>query len=133
MRRAGGGSIVLLTSSAVKEPLANLTLSNVVRASVAALSKSLASELASDKIRVNQLIPGRIETDRVRQMDQVNAERSGIPVEEQRAKSQASILLGRYGEPDEFGKAAAFLLSDAASYITGASLQVDGGLLKGVF
>jgi 3-oxoacyl-[acyl-carrier protein] reductase len=133
MRSAGSGSIVLLTSSAVKEPVANLTLSNVVRASVAALSKSLAVEFAHEGIRVNQLIPGRISTDRVRELDRVNAERSGISVEEQRARSQAAILMGRYGDPEEFGKAATFLLSDAASYITGASLQVDGGLLRGVF
>ncbi len=132
MQSRGGGAIVVATSSSVKEPIPNLALSNVLRASVAALAKTLALELAPSKIRVNNLIPGRIDTDRVRQLDAMNGQRAGISAEEQQRRSAATIPLGRYGRPDEFGRAAAFLLSDAAAYITGASLQVDGGLVKGV-
>jgi 3-oxoacyl-[acyl-carrier protein] reductase len=132
MRRRGGGSIVVATSSSVKEPLPNLALSNVMRGGVSSLSKTLSLELAKDRIRVNQLMPGRIDTDRLRYLDEANAKKAGNTPEEQKAKVLASIPAGRYGNADEFGRAAAFLLSDAASYITGATLQVDGGLIKGV-
>ena len=130
MQARGGGAILLGTSSSVKEPIANLALSNVLRASVSALAKTLSLELAPSRIRVNQLIPGRIETDRLKQLDEGNAKRSGTPLEEYRTKAAASIPLGRYGAPDEFGRMAAFLLSDAAAYITGATVQVDGGLIR---
>jgi len=132
MAMRGGGAIVLPTSGSVKEPIANLALSNVIRGSVSALSKTLAIELAPKKIRVNQLIPGRIDTDRVRELDESNSKRLGIPIEEVQQRATASIPLGRYGDPADFGRAAAFLLSDAASYVTGATLQVDGGMLRGV-
>jgi 3-oxoacyl-[acyl-carrier protein] reductase len=132
MERRGGGAILVSTSSSVKEPIPNLGLSTVMRASVSALAKTLALELAASKIRVNQIIPGRLDTDRLRQLDEANAKRSGVPVEEHRKRAIAAIPLGRYGEPDEFGRAAAFLLSDAAGYITGATLQVDGGLIRSV-
>lgn len=132
MIERGGGSILLPTSSAVKEPIGNIALSTVMRTSVSALSKILSQELAPKKIRVNQLIPGRIDTDRVRELDQINATKAGISIPDQQKKMFATIPLARYGDPDEFAAAAVFLLSDAASYITGASLQVDGGLLKGI-
>jgi 3-oxoacyl-[acyl-carrier protein] reductase len=130
MQARGGGSILVSTSSSVKEPIVNLTLSNVMRSSVSSLAKTLSLELAPQRIRVNQLIPGRIATDRLRELDEANAARGGISVEQQTARVIATIPMGRYGDPDEFGRAAAFLLSDAASYITGATLQVDGGLIK---
>ena len=132
MTARGGGAIVLATSSAVREPIGNLALSTVMRTSVSALSKTLASELAPHKIRVNQLIPGRISTDRVKEIDEDNAKRSGITVPEQEKRIFATIPLARYGDPEEFAAAAVFLLSDAAGYITGASLQVDGGMLHGI-
>ena len=132
MAARGGGAIVLPTSTAVKEPIQNLSLSTVMRTSVSALSKTLALELAPQKIRVNQLIPGRMHTDRVEEIDAENSKRAGISVEEQRKRIWATIPLGRYGDPDGFAAAAVFLFSDAASYITGASLQVDGGLLRGI-
>ncbi len=133
MQARGGGAMLFSTSSSVKEPIPNLALSNVVRASVAALAKTLAHELAPAGIRVNCLVPGRIDTDRVRELDSMRARQAGVSVEEQRAHGQRAVPLGRYGEPEEFGRAAAFLLSDASSYTTGATLQVDGGLIRSVW
>jgi len=132
MKARGGGAIVVATSSAVKEPIPNLALSNVVRSSVAALAKTLANELAGDRIRVNHLLPGRIDTDRVRELDTIRANATGVAVDDVKAAHAKTIPLGRYGEPHEFASAALFLFSDAARYITGASLQVDGGLVKSV-
>jgi 3-oxoacyl-[acyl-carrier protein] reductase len=133
MRARGGGAILIGTSSTVKEPVPILALSNVMRSGVTSLAKTLSLELAPDKIRVNTLVPGRIATDRLRQLDEISAKKSGLALEEQQARNAASIPLGRYGAPDDFGRAGAFLLSDAASYITGTSVQVDGGLIKGLF
>lgn len=132
MQARGGGAILMSTSSSVKEPIPNLGLSTVLRASVSALAKTLAIELAPSKIRVNQIIPGRVDTDRVRQLDQIAATKQGVTPEQAKQKSVATIPLGRYGVTDEFGRVGAFLLSDAASYITGATVQVDGGVIKSV-
>jgi 3-oxoacyl-[acyl-carrier protein] reductase len=126
--------ILVTTSSSVKEPIPNLALSTVIRAGVSALAKTLSLELATDRIRVNQIIPGRIDTDRVRHLDEneINAKKQGITVEQSKAKSIGAIPMGRYGEPPEYGRVAAFLLSDAAGYMTGATVQVDGGAIKSV-
>jgi len=132
MKSRGGGAIVVSTSSAVREPIPNLALSNIVRSSVAAMSKTLANELAGDGIRVNHLLPGRIDTDRVKELDTMRGKASGTSADEVRASYSKVIPLGRYGAPEEFANAAVFLFSDAARYITGASLQVDGGLIKSV-
>ena len=126
------GSIVLLTSSSVKEPIANLTLSNVLRASVSALGKTLANEYAMAGIRVNQMVPGRFATDRVRELDEIASKKKGITVEQQQNAAMANIPMGRYGNADEFARAVTFVLSDAASFITGATLQVDGGQIRSV-
>lgn len=132
MAARGGGSIVLPTSSSVKEPIPNLALSNIMRASVAAMAKTLSIELAAQKIRVNHLIPGRISTDRLRELDESNSKRAGISIEEQQKKMMQTIPMSRYGEPKEFANAAVFLFSDAASYITGSTLQADGGAMRSV-
>lgn len=132
MQSRGGGAILMSTSSSVKEPIENLGLSTVLRASVSALAKTLALELAASNIRVNQIIPGRIDTDRVRQLDEINARKQSTSVEQARAKAEAAIPMRRYGEIEEFGRVGAFLLSNAASYVTGASVQVDGGQIRSV-
>jgi 3-oxoacyl-[acyl-carrier protein] reductase len=132
MTERGGGSILMSTSASVKEPIPNLGLSTVLRASVSALSKTLALELAAAKIRVNQIIPGRIDTDRVKSLDEIAAKKGGITAEQAKAKSLLAIPIGRYGEAAEYGRVAAFILSDAAAYMTGSTVQVDGGLIKSV-
>ena len=116
----------------MQEPIERLVLSTVMRSGVAALVKALADELANSNIRVNNLIPGRFDTERVAQLDEGAAKRLGISIEEARARSLAKIPLGRLGTTDEFGSAAAFLLSPAAQYITGATLRVDGGMMRSI-
>jgi 3-oxoacyl-[acyl-carrier protein] reductase len=130
MKAAGGGRIVNLASSSVRQPIENLILSNTLRAGVHGLSKSLALELARDGILVNTVAPGRIATDRIAELDEKRAQLTGQTVEQVRAASLAQIPLGRYGNPDEFGKAVAFLGSFTNSYITGQALLVDGGMVK---
>lgn len=133
MRQEGGGSILTLTSSSVKEPIDFLLLSNVMRSGVTSLAKSLSLQLASENIRVNNLMPGRVDTDRVQSLDQMNAAAKGVTVEEIKAANKLGIPLGRYGTIEEFGRIGAFLLSDAASYITGQTIAVDGGTIKTVW
>ena len=129
---APGSAILTVTSSSIKEPIPRLALSTVMRSGVMGLVKTLADELAGDGIRVNNLIPGRIDTDRVAQLDQNTAEKEGLSVEEVRQRSIANIPLGRLGTIDDFGAAGAFLLSPAAAYITGATLRVDGGAMRSI-
>src|SRR5215213_7977257 len=126
-----GASVLFITSSSVREPIQGLDASNVLRPGVAALVKCLAKELGPS-VRVNSMAPGRIDTARSRSLDEARAQDFDIPTEEQRRNVSEGIPLGRYGEPAELGRAAAFLLSPAASYITGVSLQVDGGLVSAV-
>lgn len=133
MRQRGGGVIITMTSSSIKQPISNLILSNVFRAGVAALAKTLADELAPDNIRVNNVVPGRIATERVAQLDQANAARLGVDVETVSQSMLAQIPLRRYGEPEEFADAVVFLASERASYITGATLQVDGGMIRSLW
>ena len=127
-----GGAILTVTSSSIREPIPRLGLSTVMRSGVAGLVKTLADELAEDRIRVNNLMPGRIDTDRVRQLDENTATKLGLSVEEVQRQTIEKIPLKRLGTIDDFGKAAAFLLSPAAAYITGASLRVDGGAMRSI-
>ncbi|OIV38939.1 oxidoreductase [Mangrovactinospora gilvigrisea] len=122
-----GGVIGFVLSGSVKEPLGGLDISNGLRPGLAMIAKSLSRELGPRGIRVVSLLPGRIETDRVKELDAL----SGDP-EAAKARSSATIPLRRYGRPEEFGRAAAFLLSPAASYLTGVALPVDGGATHGV-
>lgn len=133
MRDAGGGSILTITSCSVKEPIDILLLSNVMRSGVTSLAKSLSRQLAPENIRINNLMPGRIDTDRVQSLDQLSADAHGQAVEEIKAANELGIPLQRYGTTEEFGRLGAFLLSDAASYITGQTIAVDGGSIKTVW
>ncbi len=130
LKRSQGGAVLALASSSVKAPIANLTLSNVLRPAVEALVKTLSLELASDGIRVNTLSPGRVLTPRIVQLDEARAKREGASVDAVREASVKAIPLGRLGDTSEFGKVAAFLVSDAASYMTGSSILVDGGMVR---
>jgi len=120
-----GGSITLVLSTSVKEPLPGLTVSNGLRPGLAMVAKDLAREVGPRGIRVNGVMPGRIATDRVRELD----EGTGDP-DASRHAHEAAIPLGRYGEPEEFGRVAAFLASPAASFVSGAIVPVDGGALR---
>jgi 3-oxoacyl-[acyl-carrier protein] reductase len=129
MRERGGGRIVNVASSSVKQPIEALTLSNTFRTGLAGLAKTLSIELAPDGILVNTLGPGRIATARSEGMDASQAESRGVSVGEVRAEFEARIPLGRYGTPEEFARVAAFLASPANSYVTGQAILVDGGMV----
>lgn len=133
LKRSSTGSILTVTSTSVREPIDFLLLSNVMRSGVLSLVKSLSRELADDGIRVNNLIPGFIATERLSVLEEAVAGEQGVSLDDQRTEFQADIPLGRYGSPGEFAQAACFLLSPAASYVTGASLVVDGGRLRGAW
>ena len=120
-----GGSLTFVLSSSVRAPIPNLTISNGLRPGLAMVAKSLADELGGRGIRVNGLLPGRVGTERVAELDASTGD-----AEAAKEKAIAGIPLGRYGEPDEFGRVAAFLMSPASSFVTGIMLPVDGGMLR---
>jgi 3-oxoacyl-[acyl-carrier protein] reductase len=132
MRERGWGRIIAIGSSGIIAPLPGLASSNLGRAALAGYLKTLATEVARDGVTVNVVIPGRIATDRVAQLDQAAASRTGRDVEEVRRASEAGIPAGRYGRPEEFGPAVAFLSGTPASYITGSSIRCDGGMVNTV-
>lgn len=120
-----GGSLAFVLSSSVRAPIPNLSISNGLRPGLAMVAKTLADELGPAGIRVNGLLPGRVGTERVAELDAATGD-----AEAARQAAIAGIPLGRYGEPEEFGRAAAFLLSPAASFVSGVMLPVDGGMLR---
>lgn len=130
MQARGGGRIINLTSVSVKQPVDGLMLSNMARTGVIGFAKTLATEVAPDNILVNNVCPGIIFTDRIQQLATVRAEEAGITFEEALERMTADIPLGRIGEPTEFANLVVFLASERASYITGTTIQVDGGMVK---
>jgi 3-oxoacyl-[acyl-carrier protein] reductase len=132
MRARKWGRVVTSTSSGVVAPIPNLAISNALRLSLVGWSKTLAREVGRDGVTVNVILPGRIATTRIVALDQAKAKREGRSVEEVSAESTSSIPLGRYGNPQEYAAAVAFLASERASYITGSVLRVDGGLIPSI-
>ncbi|MCG5102220.1 SDR family oxidoreductase [Oceanobacillus alkalisoli] len=130
MKESGAGRIVNIASSSIKQTLDNLILSNTFRAGIVGLSKSLSQEVAEDNILINTVGPGRIATDRVQELDEIQADKQNTSYEQIRNKAESSIPIGRYGEPEEFANMVVFLASGTNTYVTGQSLVVDGGLVK---
>ena len=126
------GRIITIGSSGIEQPIPNLALSNGIRGAIAGWSKSLANEVAGDGITVNMVLPGRISTDRLREVDEGKAKRTGMSLDEVEEDAKSTIPAGRYGKPEEFASVVTFLASDSASYITGSMIRVDGGLTKGL-
>lgn len=132
MRERGWGRILTIGSSGVVQPIPNLGLSNALRSALVGWSKSLSNDLAGDGITVNMILPGRIHTERVDELDAAAAKRTGQSVEAVAEASRATIPAGRYGTVEEFAKVAAFLVSEPASYVTGGLIRVDGGAIRSV-
>src|SRR3990172_2069453 len=129
MRKVGGGRVINITSYAVKEPIPGLILSNAIRSSVIGMAKTLSRELGRDNILINNVCPGRIDTERAQKLNKARAERLKKPVEEINREMAAEVPLGRYGTAEETADLIVFLSSQRASYITVTTIQIDGGLI----
>ena len=132
MRAKKWGRIVTSTSSGVISPIPNLGVSNALRMSLVGWSKTLAREVGGDGITANIVLPGRVATARITFLDEQKAKREGRPVAEVAAESTASIPVGRYGRPEEYGAVVAFLASQQAGYMTGSVIRVDGGMIPSI-
>lgn len=130
MRKQGGGHIVNIASSSIKQTLDGLILSNTFRAGILGLSKGLSQELAADNILINTVGPGRIATDRVDQLDKIKADQLNKSYEEIKSQAEQTIPMGRYGQPEEFANMIVYLCSRANTYVTGQAFVVDGGMVK---
>lgn len=133
MRTRRWGRILNITSIAVKQPVENLLLSNSLRAAVTGFARTLANEVATEGITVNNILPGYTRTERLEELAQMMAEKLGISADEFRAQWETEIPMRRLGDPREFAALAAFLVSERASYITGTSIPVDGGWIKSLY
>lgn len=131
LSQSAHAAVLTITSYSVKQPIPNLILSNSIRAATASLTKSLANELGQHGIRFNSILPGWTETERVKELMSYRARSGGTTMQDEITRQARDIPLGRFAQPEEFGRAAAFLVSPAASYITGVMLPVDGGAIKG--
>jgi 3-oxoacyl-[acyl-carrier protein] reductase len=133
MKERGWGRILNITSISVKQPVENLVLSNSLRAAVTGFARTLANEVAADGITVNNILPGYTRTERVEELAKMMADKEGITAADFTARWEKEIPMKRLGEPREFAALAAFLVSERASYITGTSIQVDGGWIRSLY
>jgi len=133
MQQRKWGRIVHITSLVAKQPTDLLTISSTLRAGLSGLTKTLADQVAKDNILVNAVLPGHFMTDRQKHLSELRAQERGITTEQYFAEAAAAIPLGRLGEPHELASAVTFLCSERASFITGVSLQVDGGQIRSTF